>query len=69
VRIRTIAVLMTEPDHDKIMAGADISERRSERPRGRGSMKDFILEAALEEGRKAHSGALRCAREERWLNS
>ena len=47
MRIRTVALLMTQEDHDTIMRATDLEERKARVPRGHGSMKDFILEAAL----------------------
>jgi uncharacterized protein (DUF1778 family) len=47
MRIKTVAILMTQEDHDKIQIASDLKERKERVPRGRGSMKDFILEAAL----------------------
>ena len=48
MRIRSMMINCIQEDYDKLQIAADLYERKQVRPRGRGSIKDFILEAALE---------------------
>lgn len=48
MRIRTLAFPITQDDYDKIYTASDIFERQQPRPRSRVSVREFILESALE---------------------
>ncbi len=52
MRIRSVAVNMTQDDFDLIQQGCDWYERRRTAPRGHGSVREFLLEAGLEMAKK-----------------
>lgn len=47
MRIVSMQLMLTEDDMETIRRGADIHERLQARPRGRGVVKDFIIETVL----------------------
>ena len=48
MKIRTLSIPITQDDYDKIYRAADIFERQQARPRSKISVREFILEVALD---------------------
>ena len=48
MKIRILTLPITQDDYDKIYRAADIFERQQLRPRSKVSVREFILEVALE---------------------
>lgn len=48
MRVKMLAVPVAMDDFDKLYKAADIFERQQTRPRSKVSVRDFILESALE---------------------